>query len=44
MIKLFPARESLDSDIPPEDGKIAYLFLQCNIVLNAEVVALYPAF
>ena len=43
-IKLFPARESLVSDIPSEDEKIANLFLQCDIVLNVEVVALYPAF
>jgi hypothetical protein len=33
IIKLFsiPARESLVSDIPPGDGKIANLFLQCII-------------
>ncbi len=29
MIKLFPARESLVSDKPAEDGKIANLFLKC---------------
>jgi hypothetical protein len=29
IIKLFPARESLVSDIPAGDGKIANLFLQC---------------
>ncbi len=28
IIKLFPARESLVSDIPAGDGKMAYLFLQ----------------
>jgi len=27
--KLFPARESLVSDITAGDGKTAYLFLQC---------------
>ncbi len=27
--KLFPARESLVSDIPAGDGKIVNLFLQC---------------
>jgi hypothetical protein len=30
IIKLFPARESLDSDIPAGDGKMANLFLQCR--------------
>jgi hypothetical protein len=30
IIKLFPARESLVSDIPVGDRKIANLFLQCN--------------
>ncbi len=29
---LFPARESLVSDIPPGDGKIENLFLQCIIL------------
>ena len=35
MGKLFPARESLISDIPAGDGKMANLFLQCgdNITL-----------
>jgi hypothetical protein len=28
--ELFPARESLVSDIPAGDGKIVNLFLQCN--------------
>jgi hypothetical protein len=28
-IKLFPARESLVSDIPARDGRIVILFLQC---------------
>ncbi len=31
-IKLFPARESLVSDIPAGEKKIAYLFLQCKVV------------
>jgi hypothetical protein len=30
IIKLFPARESLVSDIPARDGKIIDLFLQCR--------------
>jgi hypothetical protein len=29
-MKLFPARESLFSDIPAGDGKTANLFLQCR--------------
>jgi hypothetical protein len=29
-VKVFPARESLVSDIPAGDGKIVKLFLQCN--------------
>jgi hypothetical protein len=32
--KLFPAIESLVSDIPASDGKIANLFLQCMYVLK----------
>jgi len=28
--KLFPARESLVSDIPAGDGKLLNLFLQCS--------------
>ncbi len=31
IIKLFPARESLGSDIPPGDRKMANFFLQCNV-------------
>jgi hypothetical protein len=31
---LFPARESLFGDIPPGDGEIANLFLQCTILLQ----------
>ncbi len=31
MIKLFPDRESLDSDILAEDGEIATLFYQCTV-------------
>ncbi len=30
IVKFFPARESLVSDIPAGDGKIANLFLQCR--------------
>jgi hypothetical protein len=30
IIKIFPARESLISDVPAGDGKTANLFLQCN--------------
>jgi hypothetical protein len=33
IIKLFPARESLVSDIPARDGKIIDLFLQCILYL-----------
>ncbi len=32
--KLFPAIESLVSDIPASDGKIATLFLHCMYVLK----------
>jgi hypothetical protein len=31
IIKLLPARESLVSDIPDGDGKMANLFLQCMV-------------
>jgi hypothetical protein len=31
IIKLFPARESLVSDIPAGDGKNNNLFLQCGL-------------
>ncbi len=31
LTKLFPARESLVSDIPVGDGKMAKLFLQCDL-------------
>jgi hypothetical protein len=34
IIKLFPARESLVSDVPAGDGKIANLFLQCTVPLK----------
>jgi hypothetical protein len=30
IIKIFPARGCLVSDVPAEDGKISNLFLQCN--------------
>jgi hypothetical protein len=33
-IKLFPARESLLSDIPAGDGKAANLFLQCSHITS----------
>jgi hypothetical protein len=33
IINLFPARESLVSDIPAGDGKIENLFLQCSFGL-----------
>jgi hypothetical protein len=36
--KLFHARESLVSDIPAGDGKIANLFLQCSQEDNREVL------
>jgi hypothetical protein len=41
-IKLFPARESLVSDIMAGDGKICNLFLQCvpSIELKFPIVAL----
>jgi hypothetical protein len=41
-IKLFPARESLVSDITAGDGKICNLFLQCipSIELKFPIVAL----
>ncbi len=35
-VKLFPARESLVSDIPAGDGKIANLFLQCRTSVHLE--------
>jgi hypothetical protein len=31
IIKLFPSRESMVRDIPPGDGKMANLFLQCML-------------
>ncbi len=34
IIKLFPARESLVSDIPAVDRKAANLFLQCIICMH----------
>ncbi len=33
--KLFPSRESLVSDIPAGDGKMANLFLQCTVKIIA---------
>ncbi len=38
IIKLFPRRESLVSDIPAGDGKTANLFLQCTVVFMLEVI------
>ncbi len=35
IIKLFPAREGLVSDIPAGDGKTANLFLQCSFWIAA---------
>jgi hypothetical protein len=35
-LKLFPARESLVSDIPAGDGKIANSFLQCVVDPGSE--------
>jgi hypothetical protein len=35
IIKFFPVRESLVSDIPPGDGKIYKLFLQCRVLYTA---------
>ncbi len=32
--RVFPARESLVSDIPAGDRKIANLFLQCTLLVN----------
>ena len=32
MIKLFPPRESLVSDVPAGDGNVAKLFLQCSVM------------
>ncbi len=37
VIKLFPARESLVSDIPAGDGKTANLFLQCGTTKTSNV-------
>ncbi len=34
IIKFFPARESLVSDIPAGDGKAANVFLQCVVPAN----------
>jgi hypothetical protein len=36
IIKLFPARESLVSDIPAGDGKMANLFLQCMVATRLQ--------
>jgi hypothetical protein len=36
IIRIFPSRESLVSDIPAEDGKMANPFLQCNQTLPGQ--------
>jgi hypothetical protein len=40
IIKLFPARESLVSDIPAGDGKNENLFLQCTVCMCSELYKL----
>jgi hypothetical protein len=35
--KLFPSRESLVSDIPAGDGKMANLFLQCMVAPSSSM-------
>jgi hypothetical protein len=35
--QLFPARESLVSDIPPVDGKIGNIFLQCIHEISSNI-------
>jgi hypothetical protein len=40
-LKLFPDRESLVSDIPAGDGKIANHFLQCRARDGGRVLYLY---
>ncbi len=42
MIKLFPVRESLVSDIPAGDGKIAIHFIQCSESYKACILPLIP--
>ncbi len=45
-IKLFPARESLVSDIPPGDGKTQTFFLHCTAwqgLLSCELLAIPAA-
>jgi hypothetical protein len=36
IIKLFPTRENLVSDIPAGDGKMANLFLQCISLIETK--------
>ncbi len=38
MMKLFPARESLVSDIPTGDGKTANLFLRCYVAERVKFI------
>ena len=42
IIKYFPAKESLVCDIPPGDGKIANLFLQCSMQYTVFTVYTHP--
>jgi hypothetical protein len=38
---IIPARESLLSDIPPRDGKIGNLFLQCKVNIKDQASDAY---
>ncbi len=42
IIKLFPAREGLVSDIPAGDGKTANLFLQCRSLFKGVAQRFLP--
>jgi hypothetical protein len=42
IIKLYPARESLVSDIPAREGKIGNLFLQCTLTYIGSRSLLIP--
>ncbi len=44
IIKLFPARESLVSNIPAGDGKIAKRFLHCILILSTHFLFLVSNF
>ncbi len=41
IIKIFPARESLVSDIPAGDGKIGNPFLQCTFILSSSALRFF---